>query len=754
MIKFRKISSKLGAVYTALFIAVTLSTLTATYALVSEQVKSIVSKELVASGSVFSRLFDNRAAEIQSDVALQVKDFGFRSAVSSGDEPTVNSALATLRNRLQVEALALVDVDGLAISQVGDELPLDRLSPVIVAAGDAPRSIHKPGIVFLGETAVLTGYAAILAPDIIGWVVFGDFIDQSELQELEALSSIALKAEIRQSNQPATQDQATQITGASFLLSQGVPALLPNEHAVLTLTYPVSEALKPYGPLLAILVFISLLGVATVSGVSWYVAGLLTRPISALTEATRRLREGDVVDVAVNTHDELADLAVDFNHMSAEIKNREEEIRRIAVTNADTSLPNRLALEEYLLSDEVGPNTSYVVSISINRFSEIRGTIGFEAASALLKSAAENLSNTPEIRFLAVVAEGLLAALVQVNPGTDVRTLLQSVKDTAETMFLIDDSSADIMFSIGICPLDEGDRLSAIKHSNIAVEQAIALNEDIQFFDDEKYDQIRGNLSLMGDLVRALDTGDISVAFQPKYDLKSNTAVGVEALVRWHDPVRGQVFPDVFIPLAEETGHIEALTKYVLQKSLEAQIELRDSGYDLCMSINLSGRLVGSDRFTKAAIAMLDSHTGDVCFEITETAVIEDPKRGISNINKLVDAGVLISIDDYGSGLSSLAYLKQIPASELKIDKSFILDIGTDQRDALLVVSTVNLAHSLGMKVTAEGVETDTAATLLANIGCDIGQGYGLGRPMFLEDLIPFLDQQTGKASAERRDVG
>jgi len=754
MIKFRKISTKLGAVYTAIFMVVTLSTLTATYALISEQVKSIVGKELAASGSVFSRLLDNRAAEIQSDVALQIRDFGFRSAVSSDDEPTINSALATLRKRLQVEALALVDIDGLAISQVGDQLPLDTLSTIIVTAGDAPQSRQKPGVVFLGETAVLTGYAPIMAPDVIGWVVFGDFIDQSELEELESLSSIALKAKIGRSDQPAAQDQATQILGANFLLRQRVPALLPNDYVVLTLTYPLSEALKPYGSLLAILVIISLLGVTAVSAVSWYVAGLMTRPISALTNATRRLREGEVVDVTVNTHDELADLAVDFNHMSAEIKKREEEIRKSAVTNADTSLPNRLALEEYLLSEEICPNTSYVVSININRFSEIRGTIGFEAASALLKSAAENLSNTPEIRFLAVVAEGLLAALVQVSPGTDVRKLLQSVKDTAETMFLIDDSCADIMFSIGICPFDEEDRLSAIKHSNIAVEQAIALNEDIQFFDDEKYDQIRGNLSLMGDLVRALDTGDIGVAFQPKYDLKSNTAVGVEALVRWHDPVRGQVFPDVFIPLAEETGHIEALTKYVLQKSLEAQIELRNAGYDLCMSINLSGRLVGSDRFIKAAISILEPHVGDVCFEITETAVIEDPKRGISNINKLVDAGVLISIDDYGSGLSSLAYLKQIPASELKIDKSFVLDIGRDQRDALLVVSTVNLAHSLGMKVTAEGVETEATATLLTNIGCDIGQGYGLGRPMFLEDLIPFLDQQNDQASPERRDVG
>jgi EAL domain-containing protein (putative c-di-GMP-specific phosphodiesterase class I) len=184
----------------------------------------------------------------------------------------------------------------------------------------------------------------------------------------------------------------------------------------------------------------------------------------------------------------------------------------------------------------------------------------------------------------------------------------------------------------------------------------------------------------------------------------------------------------------------------VLAQAIMDQTDMRRAGHALSVSVNISGRLLGDAEFAEVALQMIAAAEGDICLEITETAVIENPELGLAVIERFAAAGVAISIDDYGTGLSSLAYLKQIRASELKIDKAFVVAVADSQRDALLVRSTVDLAHGLGMKVTAEGVETPTALALLSSMGCDLIQGYFIARPMPLNDLLMFMDQEKQTA--------
>jgi len=750
MFQFRKISTKLGIVYSCLFMAVMLVISAVTYQVVTRQAQQIVSEGMVASGSVFTHLFVDRAARIQADASLQVKDFGFRSAVASGDRPTIRSALTTLGDRLHIEAIGFVDIDGVSRGQVGNALPLAALSTLISEAYDTPDIVSDPGVVFIDEAPVLVGITPVRAPDIIGWVVFGDFIDATDIADLESLAPIRLRASINRSDNFAGGSKELAIINGDFSLTQEVPSLLPGEHAILTLTYPLAAALEPYYVLLATMAFLVLLGVAAVSAASWGLARRLTRPISALAEATQQVRRGEVATVSVDTDDELARLAVDFNHMSSEVRERENIIRQSARIDSQTNYPNRLAMEERLAIADESNKCVFVASIKIQRYAEIRSAIGFDAAGTLVKSVAEKLSAHSDVSFLSVVSDGLISTLICATDEDAARAIVHSLIELVQTTFLVDGSYIDIMVKAGASDMPPAQSpATAIKQSIIAVEQAAAGHSDFQFFDHARYEETRNNLSLMGDLVQALESNIVTVAYQPKYDLRTRLPIGVEALVRWKDPVRGQVFPDIFIPLAEETGHIEALTHYVLEKSLEAQATLKQHGYDLCMSINLSGRLVGNDRFVDAAAPLLEKRCGEVCFEITETAVIEDPERGIAGIEAFANDGIQISIDDYGSGLSSLAYLKRIPASELKIDKEFVLNVEQSNRDALLVRSTIDLAHSLGMKVTAEGVETSAAAALLAGMGCDVGQGYGLGRPMPLDALIEFLDAEKSDATGD-----
>jgi EAL domain-containing protein (putative c-di-GMP-specific phosphodiesterase class I) len=255
----------------------------------------------------------------------------------------------------------------------------------------------------------------------------------------------------------------------------------------------------------------------------------------------------------------------------------------------------------------------------------------------------------------------------------------------------------------------------------------------------------------MSDMLTGLGNGEITLAYQPKHDTRAGHTTGVEALVRWNHPVRGFVAPDMFVGLAEETGHIRALTVWTLEQALRDQAALRLAGHDLLVSVNLSGRMLADTAFALEAIGMIAAAQGRICLEITETAVIEHPETAHQIIDLFRTAGIKISIDDYGSGLSSLSYLKQINADELKIDKDFILSLDRSARDALLVKSTVDLAHSLGLQIVAEGVETAESLAILTAMGCDLAQGYFIARPMPLSKIVAFLDeagaQKTGVKS-------
>ena len=229
------------------------------------------------------------------------------------------------------------------------------------------------------------------------------------------------------------------------------------------------------------------------------------------------------------------------------------------------------------------------------------------------------------------------------------------------------------------------------------------------------------------------------MAYQPKFDLRANAITGVEGLMRWNHPRRGFIAPDLFIGMAEETGQIRALTEWGVHRVIADQKALAEAGHTLQMSVNISGRLLSDEAFAQFALDAVAGAGGDICFEITETAVIDNPEMALGIIDRFSAAGIKVSIDDYGSGLSSLAYLKRIAADELKIDKAFVLSLDDSGRDALLVKSTIDLAHSLGMSVTAEGVETETALALLRGMGCDTAQGYFIARALPMAELIERL---------------
>jgi diguanylate cyclase len=255
------------------------------------------------------------------------------------------------------------------------------------------------------------------------------------------------------------------------------------------------------------------------------------------------------------------------------------------------------------------------------------------------------------------------------------------------------------------------------------------------------YDQggadIAARDALMADLAAGLKEGALTLLHQPKLHLARNKIVGVEALARWRHPTRGRVPPDLFVPMAEETGHIRALTEWALRQAVSDARAFAAAGHDLVVSVNLSAALLGDSDF--AAFALAEASGARICFEITETATIERPEQARAILAEFSRAGIALSIDDYGARLSSLAYLTSLQAEEVKLDKSLV--IAMSERDARLIAAVIELAHALGLVVAAEGIEDRATLERLAAMGADIGQGDFIGAPMRREDVLALLSR-------------
>ena len=519
----------------------------------------------------------------------------------------------------------------------------------------------------------------------------------------------------------------------------------------------MARAMAPYSPMLAMIVLTGVLGISLLVVGSWMLSRSVTRPISALDEAAQRLARGENAAVELTTGDELGRLAQSFNVMAAEIRERERRITQLALHDQETNLPNRLALDRAVeamaaRAAESGRKVA-VLALGVDRFTHVRGAIGYSLAAAMMAEVGQALQRLRPGDPVSRVANGVLALGYVVGEVDEACRIAAHLQQALEAPVRLGEHTVDISLTLGLAVYpDLVDQAGAlVNRASVAVDQARGAHKKLAAFDSASYGDPQAKLGLMSEMLEAVSSGDIFIHLQPKLDLRLGRTTGAEALVRWRHPTRGMVLPDDFIPMAEQTGHIRTLTSHVMSLAIAQQAQLKAQGFDIAMSVNMSGRLVGDSEFAEETLDMARQAQGEMCLEITETAVISNPQLALEHIERFADAGVQISIDDYGTGLSSLAYLKQMRAHELKIDKAFVIGMAEGQKDALLVRSTVDLAHSLGLKVTAEGVETAMVQALLTAMGCDLAQGYFIARPMAVGDMVEFLRREAAGEGAVRQ---
>jgi EAL domain-containing protein (putative c-di-GMP-specific phosphodiesterase class I) len=449
-------------------------------------------------------------------------------------------------------------------------------------------------------------------------------------------------------------------------------------------------------------------------------------PSKPLTDALRRLAAGDLT-VRLPSSDAGSDA---FNAVAD----------RLAATLAGADPAGSSLLDGVSVAyADAREQQLFVAIVGLGRFSELRRQLGSELAGQILAELCRRISeHLPEVR-LGRVGRTQIEVLFPAKSAAEAEQLLDRARIELEAPLEIADQSIDVDVAIGYAQVQHGDDV-VIENAAMALARAQSGHAKIAGFSAEERRAVADRLQLMRDLHRALAGDELYLHYQPKFRPRTGEIDSVEALIRWTHPQHGQVPPDRFIGLAEETGAIAELTRWVMQRAIADQKTLTDDGWPLPVYVNLSGRLVVDREFTRWLLGQARQRpAGAIGMEITETAIISDPRHALANLQVLADAGVPIAIDDYGAGLSSLAYLKQLPATELKIDRLFVMGLTSSHRDPLLVRSTIDLAHALEMEVTAEGVENGPTLALLRTMGCDLIQGYFIARPMPLEDLRRFL---------------
>lgn len=393
---------------------------------------------------------------------------------------------------------------------------------------------------------------------------------------------------------------------------------------------------------------------------------------------------------------------------------------------------------------------SYIAIAELHRFASMRGQIGYHMSAKLLDSVATQIELGLPCCIIGRVGRNSVEFVFSASSGEDAASRLNALSHAIETDIEIDGCHIGLVTHFGAVPIGSGhgmatDYLLHQAEAALATAQTLRHRASVGMVHEEG-DLAHATTIALRDFPKAIAEGELQLYYQPKLHCRTDRIVSVEALLRWHHPVHGLVNTQEMIEIAEVTGAIRDLTKWVIAQAVHDQFLLDEAGFEVSIDVNISGSLLANAEMTQWALARLCRPARPMGIEVTETAVIEDPEQAIANLRQFADAGIRVAIDDYGAGLSSLVYLKQLPAHELKIDRCFVSGLTESHRDPLIIRSTIDLAHALEMEVTAEGVNDPLALGLLRAMGCDIVQGYLIAAPMPFDQLCTFLVEWEGSA--------
>ncbi len=426
-----------------------------------------------------------------------------------------------------------------------------------------------------------------------------------------------------------------------------------------------------------------------------------------------------------------------------------EELEHLALHDPLTGLPNRSLvidrLQQAILNARRNQEPMALLMLDLDHFKEVNDTLGHLVGDKLLMRVGERFqSSLREPDTLGRLGGDEFAVVLPRASQKDALIVAEKLQDALRRPVDIDQNSFSVAASIGISiyPDHGPDPSSLLRSADIAMYVAKRARNDYAVYKPDYDTYNPDHLSLLRDLRESIRQGDIDVVFQPKLDLRSGIIIGVEALARWHHPERGDIPPYEFIPILEQTGLIRSFTLQILEKAVGYCTCCRQQGMEFNVAVNLSMHNLRDNKLPEQISEILDRYDFDchqLILEITESAIMQDPEHSLEILDRLDKMGLKLSVDDFGTGYSSLSHLKRLPVSQLKIDCSFIKDMTRDEDDAMIVRSTIELAHNLGLETVAEGVEDEQTLEQLRALDCDMAQGFLISRPLSPDNFLRFM---------------
>jgi diguanylate cyclase (GGDEF)-like protein len=755
-----------------------------------------LAEELRVGARVFDQLLSDRGRQLAETVRVLAADFAFRETVASGDLPTITSALANHGARIGAEAVFLVSLDGSVEADtlggrfVGGPFPAPELVESAVAEGETSAVVsfdHRPYQFVVVE---------VLAPEPIALVSIGFPIRESELQQLRRLTGLDVALWSRSDGSRdvgliSTLAEEARRELPRITLAGGArdapagEAVGPHEGTVrlgghewesvlrplptadgsrieMLLLRSIEEARRPLRRLELSIFTLSgaALAIALVTGV--FFARTVSRPLQRLAEGAQRIERGDYsLPVAIDQDDEIGRLARAFDDMQVGIREREERIRFQATHDSLTGLPNRALfldrLQHGIAQCKRRGGLVGMVMMDVDRFKEINDTLGHSVGDALLDEIGRRLMRTTRASdTVARLGGDEFAIMFEAEERGGALEVARRISYALEVPFTLGGISVDVSASMGIAlsPLHAEDADTLLKHADVAMYDAKRNHQRVSIYEPGRDEHSLRRLSILSELRHAIADDQLELYFQPKVELATMRPVHVEALVRWQHPVHGTMAPGEFVPLAEQSGVVGLITKWVLREAVRVCGGWNRSGLDLSVAVNLSALDLYDSELPTLISGLLHEaglDPGRLVLEITESAVMRDVPRSLRILGELSARGIAMAIDDYGTGYSSLAHLKRLPVDELKIDKSFVIGLrDPSSEDGVIVRSTIELGHNMGLRVAAEGVEHPTTWRILGDSACDLAQGFYLSPPLPAAALLEWMRTNTrvGQASS------
>jgi len=777
LVKSLKFRQKIVLLALALVIAVQAVTLFFVLTVIQRDSANSMRQSVSLAGAVFDEYVSSRSEQLQTAAAVLASDFGFREAIATAEPDTIRSMLRNHTARIDADLGLLLDPLGHVISSTTDNTSDDIFMNEVEQASAMLAEGSNAVVIISGRAFQVIG-ATIRAPLPIARVLIGFEIDATLVSHLRSITGLDITF-------LGTSD-ATQRVFASTLPAGEQAAALENlslarpdssaggeqpqssethvslvrsfafgdEPLYAVLQLSVATAEQSYRNIQRILLAITVASIIAALIGSVLVGRMVTRPVDKLTSVVRRMSKGDLSErLDLHTNDEFGELADGFNSMQAAIADRQQQIVQAANHDSLTGLPNRESILRTLTDAMQRGQAVAAADLSIVRLNKLIAALGHELSDKMIRKIADVMKSSLDSRHIlgCLGRDEFLIVFLDVS-SPDIERTVNMLGRVLEAEVRVDGTSYSLQLRAGIASSSENLRSAAamLYAASIARMEAEELRETVVHYRQGQEERAVRQTRLLGEFFDATERDELEIFFQPKVYCSSGEVCGAEALVRWRHPEYGLLPPSEFVETIEKAGSISRLTRWMLRRALQECRGWLDDGFDLGVAVNISADDLLDENLPYFLLDQISTYrikASYLTLEITESAIMHNLSKALSVIQCIHELGFRLSIDDFGTGHSSLAQLRRLPANELKIDRSFLKDM-EDSRDVSIVLATIEMASGLGLDVCAEGIESLALLPTLDGMGARYGQGYAISRPMPSGEFAQWCRQYRPYAAA------